>query len=81
MTFFRGRPDLVQGYRQGLRAVVEDVWAYVDRVEAIVRHGFHQANAAQRVAGVPSSEVADLVQEVFARRVSGKRALGLRRST
>src|SRR5882724_2428304 len=68
MTFFRGHPDLLQAFRAGQREVVEQVyWAYVDRVERIVRYGFHSVPMQRHVSGVPASEVADLVQEVFVR--------------
>jgi RNA polymerase sigma factor (sigma-70 family) len=47
--------------------VLEELyWAYVDRVERIVRYGFYRVGAG-RVAGVPSSDVRDVVQEVFSR--------------
>lgn len=50
-------------------------WAYVEKVERIVRYGF-QSSGGARVAGVPLADVPDLVQEVFARlfRESTRRA-------
>src|ERR1044071_1316367 len=67
MPFFRGRADRLQAFRTGERAVVEEVyWAYLGLVDKIVRHGFRKTGAAQ-IAPVPTSEVADAVQEVFAR--------------
>jgi RNA polymerase sigma-70 factor (ECF subfamily) len=67
MTFFRGRPDRLQDFRAGRRAVLEELyWAYVDRVERIVRHGFYRVGSGQ-VSGVASSEVRDVIQEIFSR--------------
>src|SRR5262249_11634628 len=67
MPFFRGRPERLQAFRIGERAVVEEgYWAYLSLVERIVRHGFRRTGAAE-AAGVPTSEIADAVQEVFAR--------------
>jgi RNA polymerase sigma-70 factor (ECF subfamily) len=67
MPFFRGRPDRLQGFRAGERAVVEEVyWAYLSLVEKIVRHGFRKT-VAREASTVPTSDIADAVQEVFAR--------------
>jgi RNA polymerase sigma factor (sigma-70 family) len=67
MPFFSGRPDLLKRFRDGDQGVCEDVyWTYVDRVELIVRRGF-QIQSGSQVAGVPAHEVADVVQEVFAK--------------
>jgi RNA polymerase sigma-70 factor (ECF subfamily) len=67
MPFFRGRPECLQAFRIGERAVVEEVyWAHLSLVEKIVRHGFHKTGAGE-AARVPTSEIADVVQEVFAR--------------
>jgi RNA polymerase sigma factor (sigma-70 family) len=67
MTIFRTRPELLDGFRTGSRPALEAVyWAYVEKVERIVRYGFHRSGGA-RVAGVPLADVPDLVQEVFAR--------------
>src|SRR5260370_11168720 len=67
MTFFRGRPDRLHGVRAGERAVLEELyWAYIDRVVRIVRHGFYRVGSG-RVLGVLSSEVRDVVQDVFSR--------------
>lgn len=71
MSFFLGRPDRLRGFRAGQREIAEQVyWTYVDRVEGIVRYGFHLATSRQRVSGAPISEIADIVQEVFARAFS-----------
>jgi RNA polymerase sigma-70 factor (ECF subfamily) len=68
VTFFRGRADRLSAFRAGQRQAVEEVyWAYVDRVERIVRYGFAGIRGNQRISGVPASEVADVVQEVFVR--------------
>lgn len=68
MPFFRGRPDLLRDFRAGRREVLEAVyWAYVGRVEHIIRFGFYLTSKRRSVTGVPVSEIADLVQEVFAR--------------
>jgi RNA polymerase sigma-70 factor (ECF subfamily) len=70
MPIFRGRHDLLVGFRAGARPALEEVyWACVDRVERIARTGFLVAGAGVRVAGLGHNpgEVADLVQEVFAR--------------
>jgi RNA polymerase sigma-70 factor, ECF subfamily len=67
MPFFRGRADRLQAFRIGDRAVVEEVyWAYLGLVERIVRHGFRNYGVTE-IAPVPTSEIADAVQEVFAR--------------
>jgi RNA polymerase sigma-70 factor (ECF subfamily) len=67
MPFFRGRPDRLQAFRTGERSVVEEVyWSYLARIEAIVRHGFRRTVASATVP-IPAADVADAVQEVFAR--------------
>jgi RNA polymerase sigma factor (sigma-70 family) len=67
MTIFRTRPELLDGFRAGARPVLEAIyWAYVDKVERIVRYDFHRQGGA-RVPGVSPADVPDLVQEVFAR--------------
>jgi RNA polymerase sigma factor (sigma-70 family) len=66
MTLFRERPGLLAGYRSADRAALEEVyWAYLDRVEQIVRFGF--SRVGHRVSGAPEADVADVVQDVFAR--------------
>jgi RNA polymerase sigma factor (sigma-70 family) len=72
MPLFRERPDLLSGFRRADRAALETVyWAYVDRVEHIIRYGFHRVG--YRMSGAPESDVADVVQEVFAK-AFGERA-------
>ena len=62
MPIFKGRSDLLSGFRAGDHAALEEVyWTYVDRVEAIVRNGFAQ------VDGAAPADIADVVQETFAR--------------
>jgi RNA polymerase sigma factor (sigma-70 family) len=76
MTFFHTRPELLDGFRTGSRPVLEAVyWAYVEKVERIVRFGFLRPGGG-RVPGVPLPDVPDLVQEVFGRlfRESTRRA-------
>jgi RNA polymerase sigma factor (sigma-70 family) len=76
MTLFRTQPELLDGFRTGSRPVLEAVyWAYVEKVERIVRFGFQRPGTA-RVPGVPPADVPDLVQEVFSRlfRESTRRA-------
>jgi RNA polymerase sigma-70 factor (ECF subfamily) len=70
VSIFQGRPDLLSRFRAGDRAALEEVyWAYVERVEAIARNGF------AKVAGASSEDVADVVQETFARAFSDEARL------
>ena len=67
---FRGRQELLRSFRDGTRAALEEVyWAYVDRVEHVLRMGFVVAATGTHVpgAGQDHAERADLLQEVFAR--------------
>jgi RNA polymerase sigma factor (sigma-70 family) len=76
MTFFRSQPQRLDGFRAGSRPVLEAIyWAYVEKVERIVRYGFQRPGGG-RILGVPLADVPDLVQEVFARlfRESTRRA-------
>ena len=62
MPISQDRSDLLSRFRAGDHAALEEVyWAYVDRVEAIVRNGFAQ------VDGAAPADIADVVQETFAR--------------
>jgi RNA polymerase sigma-70 factor (ECF subfamily) len=62
VPIFSDRPDLLARFRAGERAALEEVyWAYVERVETIVRRGF------AHVAGAPAHEVRDVVHEAFVR--------------
>jgi RNA polymerase sigma-70 factor (ECF subfamily) len=70
MPFLRGDAALLARFRAGDRAALERVyWAYVDRVETVVRHGFQilREGGATQIPGVGPSEVGDLVQETFVR--------------
>jgi RNA polymerase sigma-70 factor, ECF subfamily len=67
MTLFRDRPELLPAFRRGDRSALEAVyWAYVDRVERLIRGGWRTATG-EHVAAPGSADVADLVQETFAR--------------
>lgn len=62
VSIFHGRPDLLSRFRDGDRTALEEIyWAYVDRIELIARNGFAKA------AGALTADVADVVQETFAR--------------
>jgi RNA polymerase sigma-70 factor (ECF subfamily) len=59
MAYLRSRPDLLDSFRKGDRAALEEVyWAYVDRVVWFLRRS------------VRPGEVRDLLQEVFIRAFS-----------
>ncbi len=62
-------PALLKRFRRGEPRALEEVyWAYVDRVERAVRFGFASSSIAKaRVPGGHADEIADLVQETFAR--------------
>jgi len=61
-------PALLAAFRRGERAALERVyWHYIDRIERVVRHGFHLLRGPGHVMGARPDEVADLVQETFAR--------------
>jgi RNA polymerase sigma factor (sigma-70 family) len=77
MTLFHDQPGLLARFRAGERDALEAVyWSYVDRVEAIVRQGHAIAGRITRVEGASGGEVADLVQEVFARAFRERARLG-----
>ena len=67
MPIFRGKPDLLRGFRAGDRPALETVYrAYVDRVTGIVRFGFRlPAGTMAPGLRVNAGEVADVVQEIF----------------
>src|SRR5258706_11892085 len=68
VTLFRDRPALLDAFYRGDGPALEDVyWGYVDLVEGIARHGFLVLRSGQRVHGAGRDEIADLVQETFAR--------------
>ena len=71
MSIFKGRPDFLRRFRAGEQAALEEVyWAYVERVEAIVRSGF------VRVGGAAAHEVRDVVHETFVRAFAESGRLG-----
>jgi RNA polymerase sigma-70 factor (ECF subfamily) len=70
MPIFRGKPDLLRGFRAGERPALEIVYrANVDKVTSIIRFGFQPRDGQGTVPGlrVNAAETADLVQEVFAK--------------
>jgi RNA polymerase sigma factor (sigma-70 family) len=73
VTLFLDHPELLPGFRDGDARVLERVyWAYVERTEATVRARLRDIF---RVAAA-ASDVADLVQETFARAFSERARLG-----
>lgn len=67
MTLFRDRPELLAAFRRGDRsALVEVYWAYIDRVERLIRGGWRTPHG-DRGAPPRREDVADLIQETFAR--------------
>lgn len=79
MPHLRADAALLAGFRRGERSALERVyWAYVDRVERILRFGVHLVKAdapSTRVSGAPVDEIGDLVQETFARAFTEKTRL------
>jgi RNA polymerase sigma-70 factor (ECF subfamily) len=68
VSFLAKDPKLLQRFRRGEPAALESVYrAYVDHIERVVRHGFHLIHRDVHVAGVRHGDLADLVQETFAR--------------
>ena len=67
MTLFRDRPELLAAFRRGDRsALVEVYWAYIDRVERLIRAGWRTPKG-DRADPPRREDVADLIQETFAR--------------
>jgi RNA polymerase sigma-70 factor (ECF subfamily) len=68
MPFLRSDRQRLSSFRQGDRAVLEQVyWAYVDEVVRVGRFGL-RSRSGMRVPGVArAQDLPDLVQEVFAR--------------
>ncbi|MDB4967301.1 MAG: family polymerase sigma factor [Myxococcales bacterium] len=76
MTLFRDRPELLTAFRRGERsALVEVYWAYVDRVERLIRGGW-RTPSGDRAEPPRGADVADLVQETFARAFAQRARLG-----
>jgi RNA polymerase sigma-70 factor (ECF subfamily) len=72
MPPFDGAPGLLEKFRAGSREAMETVyWAYVRRVEALVRRGF-RGESPQGVPGVGPGDLEDLVQEIFAKAFSDR---------
>jgi RNA polymerase sigma-70 factor (ECF subfamily) len=70
MPVFRDRADLLRRFRSGDPAALEEVyWAYVGKIEGIVRHGVAVPATGGRVGGPgrQRADLADLVQEIFIR--------------
>ena len=86
MTFFRGKPELVEQFRAGDRAVLTEVYlAYVGPLQNVLRQGFAvQADARSfHIAGIADlMEVEAACQEVFLRvfKVSARQAYDPSRS-
>jgi DNA-directed RNA polymerase specialized sigma24 family protein len=70
VPIFRGKPELLRAFRAGDRAALETVYrAYVDKVAGIIRFGFSASAKGGAIVslGDRPQEIADVVQEVFAR--------------
>jgi RNA polymerase sigma-70 factor (ECF subfamily) len=69
MTIFVNDRDLLRDFREGRREALERVyWAYIDKVERIIRFGFVRGDSVM-LSGVGNagSDLRDLVHEVFAK--------------
>lgn len=76
MTLFRDRPELLSRFRRGDReALVAVYWAYVDRIERLIRGGW-RAPSGERVEPPGRDDIADLVQETFVRAFAERARLG-----
>jgi RNA polymerase sigma factor (sigma-70 family) len=70
MPIFRGNSQLFRRFREGERDALEAIYlAYVDKIANVVRFGFRLRDGSATVSGLGprSDEVADVVQEVFAK--------------
>jgi RNA polymerase sigma-70 factor (ECF subfamily) len=68
MPLLREDPALLDAFRRGERdALARVYWAYIERVERVVRYGYAVAARGVRVPGAGRQEIVDLVQEAFAR--------------
>jgi len=72
MPIFRGNSQLFRRFRDGDREALEQVYrAYVDKIANIARYGFRLPGGGNvRGVGFGSEEIADIVQEVFAKSFS-----------
>jgi RNA polymerase sigma-70 factor (ECF subfamily) len=78
MPYLRTTTDLLRQFRNGERQALERVyWAYVERVETVVRHGIQlmRPGSAIHVKGLDREELADAVQEVFTRAFAARARL------
>jgi RNA polymerase sigma-70 factor (ECF subfamily) len=76
MPTLRNDRDLLMRFRRGERPALERVyWTYVERVERMLRQGFSliSQGGTFHIDGLRADDVADLVQETFAR-AFGERA-------
>jgi RNA polymerase sigma-70 factor (ECF subfamily) len=76
MPTLRNDRELLARFRRGERDALERVyWAYVERVERMMRHGFLivSQGSAFHIDGLRSDDVTDMVQETFVR-AFGERA-------
>jgi RNA polymerase sigma-70 factor (ECF subfamily) len=68
MPVFRDRAELLRRFRAGDPAALEEVyWAYVGKIDAIVRHGVVVPGGRVGGSGGHRADLADLVQETFIR--------------
>jgi RNA polymerase sigma factor (sigma-70 family) len=75
MPFLRANRDLLDGFRAGKPQALGAVyWEYVRKVERLLSAGFLVRSRGERVGGAcrQPDDLADLVQEVFARAFSQK---------
>jgi RNA polymerase sigma-70 factor (ECF subfamily) len=75
MPILRANRALLDGFRAGAPEALRTVyWEYVGKIERLLRTGFEVRSRGERVAGAcrQPDDLADLVQEVFARAFSAK---------
>jgi RNA polymerase sigma factor (sigma-70 family) len=74
MPYLRQQKDLLVRFRSGDRdSLAEVYWAYVAKIERVVRHGCHHVRGSR--SAPRADEVADVVQEVFVRAFSDQARL------
>jgi RNA polymerase sigma factor (sigma-70 family) len=77
VTLFRDRPELLPAFRRGERAALEAVYfAYAGRIESLIRGGWRGADGVRHPIATTADDVADLLQEVFARVFAERARLG-----